>query len=166
MITLAITVCSCAYSDNIDEAIVEDAISSSAMTKIMIPEREHGYGQLRNIVINSKAELNIYIQTIESQSGWNNKVDFLNALRSNVIDFESKNLLIYFHTEGSGSIKLMLTDPRWERENAAINITRISSGLQTDDMAYRGYAFNLKKSIPKVMFIIEKKRIVIHNNDS
>ena len=164
MLVIAITIASCSSSDNASPS--QDVVSVSDMSRVNIPVREHGYSNLQNIVINSTTELNEYIQIIEQQSAWNNKTEFVNVLQNENIDFGSMNLLIYLHTEGSGSIAVSLADPIWEGANAAVNVTRTVPNIGTADMAYYAYAFSVRKAIPKVIFIIGETRVEIPNNES
>ena len=163
-ITTTISIVSCSSSDNVSSS--QDLIAVSDMSRVNIPVREHGYSNLQNIVINSTIELNEYLQLIEQQSAWNNKTEFVNVLKNENIDFGSMNLLIYLHTEGSGSIAVSLADPIWEGANAAVNVTRTVPNIGTADMAYYAYAFNVRKTIPKVIFIIGETRVEIPNNES
>lgn len=153
-------------SSNTDESPSQDLIAGSDMSRVNIPAREHGYSNLQNIVISSTTELNEYIQLIEQQSAWNNKTEFIIVLQSENIDFNSMNLLIYFHTEGSGSIGVSLAQPIWEGENAVVNITRTVPDVGTADMAYYAYAFKVNKAIPKVIFTIGDTRVEIQNMNS
>lgn len=136
------------------------------LTRINIPNREHGYSNLQNTVINSTAELDDYIQLIKQQSVWNNKTAFISVLQNVEIDFDKENILIYIHTEGSGSVGVSLANPVWEKENAIILITRTVPEIGTGDMAYYAYAFKVNKTIPKVIFSAIDTRTEIPNNDS
>ena len=140
-----------------------DKIDAADMSQVNIPAREHGYSNLQNAVITSATELDSFIQFIEQQPAWNKKSEFVNTLQSENIDFEDLNLILYFHTEGSGSIIVSLNKPVWEGENAVVNITRYVPDVGTADMAYYGYAFKLKKTIAKIIFAIGDKRVEILN---
>ena len=170
MLVMAIAIsidCGCSSNrSNIDASPSRDLIAASDMSRVDIPTREHGYSYLQNTVINSTTELNGYIQLVEQQSAWNNKAEFISVLQSETIDFDSMNFLIYFHTEGSGSIGVSLAEPLWEGENVVVNIVRTVPELLTGDMAYYTYAFKVNKAIPKVIFTIGETRIEIPNNDS
>lgn len=143
-----------------------DKIGTGDMSRVNIPAREHGYSNLQNIVISSVAELDSYIELIEQQPVWNKKSEFVNILQSENIDFEDMNLIFFFHTEGSGSIIVSVKEPVWEGENAIVNITRTIPDIGTTDMAYYGYAFKLKKTIPIVIIAAGDTRIEIPNESS
>jgi hypothetical protein len=143
-----------------------DSLIPPDLPKINIPNRDHGYSNLQNTVINSSVELNKYIQSIKQQSEWINKTAFVSALQNAEVDFDKQNILIYIHTEGSGSVEVTLENPVWEKENAIIHITRTVPEISTGDMAYYAYAFKVSKTIPKVIFSTIYTRIEIANNVS
>ena len=162
-ISISIACSSSSDNNNSDKPPSQDLIAVSDMSRVNIPAREHGYSNLQNIVINSTTELNEFIQLIQQQQAWNNKTDFINVLESESLNFNSINLLFYLHTEGSGSIGVSLEEPIWEGENAVVNVTRTDPGIGTADMAYYAYAFKVKKTILKVIFIIGETRVEIPN---
>ncbi|VAW48284.1 hypothetical protein MNBD_GAMMA04-1316 [hydrothermal vent metagenome] len=167
MATSILIACSSSSNgSNTNKSSPQGLIDVSDISRVNIPVREHGYSNLQNIVIESTIELNEYVPLIEQQSAWNNKTEFVNVLQSENIDFDFFNLLIYFHTEGSGSIEVLLAEPIWEGENALVNITRIVPEAGTADVAYYAYAFKVNKTIPKVIFNSGDTRVEIQNNDS
>ena len=129
-------------------------VDISDISRVNIPDREQGYSNLKDTVIHSRTELDLYLQSIKPQAGWNNKAAFVNGLQNEPVPFDLMNILIYFHTEGSGSIGVSLAEPVWEGGNAVIAITRTVPEIGTADMAYYAYAFTIKKTIPKVIFTI------------
>jgi len=151
----------CTYNNCIPKS---KKISKLDVEQINIPSREHGYSNLLNNIIHSQAELNKFISDIKKSTGWNKKNEFLSKLKDANIDFESKNLIFYFHTETSGSIEVSLSEAIWKKNNAYILISRKFPFVQSDDMAYHGYAFIIKKTIPKLLFSIKKERVLMIEN--
>ena len=166
LLTLTISLISCGAASSAGKPPSGERVVLSDIERVNLLEREQGYSHLENIVIRSTAELDRYRQSIEPQSGWNDKATFLAELQRQKIDFDRLNLLIYFHAEGSGSIGVALEEPIWEGENAVVHLTRTVPEIGTADMAYYAYAFTIKKTIPKVIFVINDRRIEIQNNDT
>jgi hypothetical protein len=135
------------------------------LTRINIPAREHGYSNLQNTTISSTEKLEKFIKLIRQQPAWNDKAAFIKALTDVDIDFNKETILIYVHTEGSGSVKVSLEDPVWEKDNAFIQVTRTVPEIGTGDMVYYAFAFKVVKSIPEVIFFNNGKRIVIKNDN-
>jgi hypothetical protein len=129
----------------------QNAVAGPDISRVNIPAREHGYSKLKNKVINASKELNEYLLMIQQQSAWNNKAEFIRVLQNTEINFDSDNILIYCHTESSGSTIVALSKPFWEKQNAAIHIFRTVPWVGTTDMAYYAYGFRVDKLIPKVI---------------
>ncbi len=68
--------------------------NSKAFRRVGIPEREHGYNQLKSRVIRSKAELEALFQEVSKQTFWNNKKAFEEALKNAQIDFDKEALVL------------------------------------------------------------------------
>ena len=150
-------------------------VPDSKMSSIAIPIREHGYSRLQDpekvfekttyTLIRNIQELNGFLKIIEPQTAWNgdSKQLFSAALKNADINFESENIFIYYHNEGSGSVRVTLSDPVWENGNAVCNIKRKVPDMGTADMAYYAYAYKINKDIPEVIFVIDKKRYPLPN---
>ncbi len=150
-------------------------VSESKMSSIAIPVREHGYSRLQDpekvfnksnyTLLGNSQELDNFLETIEPQTAWNgdSKQLFAAALKNANVDFANDNIFIYYHNEGSGSVRVTLSDPVWENGNAVCNIKRKVPDMGTADMAYYAYAYKISKDIPEVIFVIDKKRYSLPN---
>ncbi|MFC1513817.1 hypothetical protein ACFL5P_02295 [candidate division KSB1 bacterium] len=163
LIAISMIFSGCNYILDGSASILKDMIDSSEMYRVDFPARNSGFSNLQNKVIRSEAELNEYIQFINGHQRWFNKTDFINALLGENKNFDTMNLLIYTHTEPSGSIGVMLSHSVREDENIVIYIARNVPQSGTGDMAYYAYAFKVKKTIPKVIFDLGDRRIEISN---
>jgi len=145
-------------------------IPETEISQLNIPARGGAYGRIaNNVVINSRDELNNYIKLVEAKIGngkWNNTSKFINILKSDDIDFNTMNVLIFFPGGYSSSVYVMPQEPVWEGKNALINIILKSPEIATTDVVDYAYAYKVNKSIPKVIFKLGNKRIEIINDDS
>ncbi len=125
---------------------------------IPIPKREHGYNNLENTVISSSSELDMFIDKIELQDGWNYKEDVISVFKNENIDFDVYSIFIFRHEEGSSADQVIpefpvLTD---NSKKIMIKINRlVYDGPKTADMAYYAYAYMIRKDIKEIILQIE-----------
>ncbi len=177
LILLTTTACS-GTPENNQMPTMTGQVPDSKMSSIAIPAREHGYSRLQApekvfdkttyTLIKSTQELGVFLKEIEPQTAWNgnSKQVFSAALTNADVDFENNNIFIYYHNEGSGSVRVSVSAPVWENGNAVCNIKRKTPGegmIGTADMAYYAYAFKVSKEIPEVVFVIDNKRYSLPN---
>lgn len=134
------------------------ATNLSEVCQITIPHRNYIYSKLESQLITSAKEYKRFIQSVDIKEHGGGK-KFISSLSAESIDFESSNLLLYFHTENSGSIRVSLESPLPSKNGTEIGmkINRIVSGPPTTDMAYYGYAYIIKREISKITFSSENK---------
>lgn len=133
------------------------------ITRIHIQEREYGYSNFPTTVIETSDSLNNFLNQLLPQSSWNDKQPFLDSLTQAQIDFNSENLLLFRHTEGSGSNIVSVKEPYLEDEIIVIEIKRHIPSVGTCDMANYCFAYRVKKEFRQIKFIIEKMDDVIIN---
>lgn len=141
----------CILNNDGDKQEVTDEI-----TRIHIQEREHGYSNFPTTVITSADSLNNFLNQLLPQSAWNDKQPFLDSLTQAQIDFDSENLLLFRHTEGSGSNIVSVKEPYLEDEIIVIEIKRHIPSVGTCDMANYCFAYRIKKEFKQIKFEIEK----------
>ena len=119
--------------------------------RISAVERSHIYSDMKNQIINSEKELLTFLEESEKKYGKNY---FSKILKNEKIDFTKYNLMIYLHTETSGSVQVSVNKPYLDKDNNVIIPIDGKSdfGMQTDDMAYYGFIYKVAKSIKKVTF--------------
>jgi len=139
--------------------------STDNLIAIKIPDREHGYKSFEPTIIESPDEFEKFIAEVEEQDHWNKKDKFMAVLQRDIVDFTTHNIIIFPHTEGSGSIAVTPQEPILENHSAIIVIDRIEPPIQTEDMAYYAFAYKINKSFDKVTFFVAKKRIEILNKN-
>jgi len=139
------------------------AADGANITEVQTPFREHGYYQLEHNLIRSSEEFSKHLSQVKAQKYWNNKSDYLATLEALAIDFKSMNLLLYYHTEGSGSVRVSFSEPQEENNSILITVSRKVPQIGTADMAYYGKAYLVSKNIEKVIFDTEGKRVDIIN---
>lgn len=138
-------------------------VSSRDVSAMAIPKREHGYQHLEKIVINSSGELDQFLQNVSSQQYWNQKDVFISVLQNEAIDFEDYCIVLFPHSEGSGSIKVTPREPVWKNDKVVIVIDRDVPEIGTADMAYYAFAYKVRKTITNIVFVVDKTRIEITN---
>ena len=123
--------------------------SAQSFRIIPIPTRENGYGNFASVVLMSQQELGSFLAHISTQSGWNHRQEFENALLGAKVDFSKEALVLLRHTEGSGSIKVTFETPVLQDGNLIFEVQGkpINPGYAgTDDMAYYCFALAVSKT--------------------
>lgn len=77
---------------------------------IPIPKREIGYSHFWSMVLMSENDIDFFLNKTFTQ-GWNNRREFEDALRNAKLDFSKEALVLLRHTEGSGSVQVILETP-------------------------------------------------------
>ena len=127
-------------------------------------EREHGYHNFETMVIDSDTAHDTFVTSLLPQSSWGDKETFMSAMNTLQIDYTKENLLLYRHTEGSGSIVVTPQLPYMDGANVTIVIDRDVPGVGTADMAYYLYAYRVSKMVPQVVFSVDEQRIPVTNS--
>jgi len=123
--------------------------SAQSFRIIPIPTREHGYNNFGSIVFRSQQDLDSFLAGTSTQTGWNNRQGFEDALRNAKVDFSKEALVLLRHTEGSGSVQVAFETPSLKGRNLLCEIrgTPIPPGnLGTGDMAYYCFAVAVSKA--------------------
>lgn len=125
--------------------------------QISIPGREHGYNNFESTVIASPDELRAFLQRTGKGKlrGWNERSAFEQAIKRAGIDFQHERLVVFRHTESSGSNRVK---PRLSVSGNGVmrlTIDREEPAVGTADMAYYAFAFavdtrRIKKAIKVV----------------
>ncbi len=89
---------------------------------INIPKGENGYSNFESIVFKSQKELDAFIKEVSVQPGWNQKQVFLEGLIDANVDFSKEALVLFRHTEGSGSVKVTFETPVLKDKNLSCEI--------------------------------------------
>ena len=126
-----------------------DQIPESQMSRIDIHYRSPAYVGLEGVVIRSEIELKRYLRNLSSNS---QRAGLVFDLKDVNIDFTSQNLLLFFTSLGSGSIRMYAAKPEWKGVNAVVDMTVNVPEIGTHDLAFLGYAYKVNKSISKVIF--------------
>jgi hypothetical protein len=116
---------------------------------IPIPARENGYGNFKTIALKSQKDLDSFLKDTRTQSGWNHRQKFEDALLTARIDFSKEALVLLRHTEGSGSVKVGFETPLLKDRNLLCEIRGIPipEGYGgTGDVAYYCYAVVVSKA--------------------
>lgn len=116
---------------------------------IPIPTRENGYGNFASIVFTSQKDLDSFLRDTSTQSGWNHRQKFEDALLDAKVDFNKEALVLLRHSEGSGSIKVTFERPVLKDRKVLCEIRGrpIPPGYGgTTDMAYYCFALAVSKA--------------------
>ena len=119
---------------------------------IPIPKRENGYSNFASIALTSEDDFDSFIGRAATQTGWNNRKGFEDALREAKIDFTKEELLLLRHDEPSGSVQVDFEKPALQDMKLVCEIRGkpIPPGfLGTADMAFYCFAVVVSKSAVK-----------------
>ncbi len=136
---------------------------SKMIKKIPIPIQEKGYQNLNTEVFTNQNKLNLLLNNIKNQKGWNRKKNFLNILNTLKIDFEKENLLLYKTTEIEGTVLQSVDLPMELNRHISIHIGKNPSVKMTSAEADYAFAYIIDKKIIDIRFNIEDKNITIKN---
>ncbi len=129
----------------------------AAVELIDIPLREHGYSNFNTTVISTKKQFDDFLKAVDSQDNWNDKSGFVKVLSNTEIDFDQHNVMLYRHTEGSGSIDVRVGGASVKGDWLSIKVLREVPDGGTDDMAYYTFAYKVKKTITSVEFSFSER---------
>ena len=124
----------------------DDSGGTAAARRVLIPEREHGYSNMKSVLIRSQDELDDLLQEVQKQDGWNDREGFVEAIEDAELDFDSEVLVIVRNTENSGSIRVTLKDPVLHDGVLSFRLDRDTPEMVTHDMAYYAFAFAVSKA--------------------
>ncbi len=131
---------------------------------IEVPFQEHGYRNLPSQIISSTESFNEFIVDVDKQQGWNHKDDFLQTIKSKVINYEKNNLFLYRLTETSSSNKLTVSLPKYDgNNNLIIKIKRDVPEMGDAAMAYYLLAYIVDKKVSQLTFDDGKQKAIIEN---
>ncbi len=121
-------------------------VAGEAYRLIPIAKREHGYNNFESTSNLTPKEYSAFMDTVDLQDGWNGKARFQEAMRAAKIDFTKEALVLFRHTEGSGSVAVKLLQPELRGSTLVCKIERKVPEVGTDDMAYYCFAIVVDRS--------------------
>ena len=137
-------------------------ITSQNIVNIPIHIRDNGYSNFSTKVFVSQSELNHFLGTINAQSGWKKKNNFVYTLKKQEIDFSRDKLLIYRFSEPSSAIVLAIDVPTEINQHITVKIgKKKSSEMATTDMAYYALAYTINKQTKNIIFDDEEENETI-----
>lgn len=114
---------------------------------INIYEREYGYSHFESMAITTSEDFDAFLKET-SDLAWNNRQEFVDALRNAKIDFNQEALVLLRHTEGSGSVQVSFETPVLKDKTLLCEIRgEPLRGAGTADMAYHCFALAVSKSL-------------------
>ena len=134
---------------------------SEGVERIAIPAREHGYSNFESLVISDADSLTNFLLAMTSTAGWNNWPRFRDSLVQAQLNFSMERLLLFRHTETSGSIVVTVGQPYTDQAEVVVPIFRDIPSIGTSDMAYYCYGFRVYREIPQVRMKIEGMEDVV-----
>jgi len=147
----------------IKEPPKKEVLKESTILKLPIPVRQNGFSNFKTQIITSEEEFNTFLKTIEEKKEWNDKQNFIDALKLTPINFKYYNLLLYRMTENSGSTVLAIDAPSGTNKHVIVTIGRDKPDMVTTDMAYYTLAYKLLKSVKDVTFDNGLKKEIVKN---
>ncbi len=137
---------------------------ANAFKQLTIPMREHGYSNFETTVIDTTTALTEFLNDVNLQEHWNDKATFIRALENEIINLETKNLILYRSTEGSGSIALRPLEPIKDGNNLLVTVIRDVPAIGTADMSYNCLAYIIDKNISAMIFHVDDKDETVLNS--
>ena len=130
------------------------------LSQLSLPVVDSGYSNLKTRVITTEKEYKAFLTAIDSQHYWEHKVAFGMKIAKAHIDFQTENLLIYWHrgtTAKAVAAKIVTVDDT----NATIEI--ITSDKAIPATAAQAFFYKVSKKILKVRFQSEQQVITVKN---
>jgi hypothetical protein len=147
----------------ISEPPKKELLKATTILKIPVPVRQQGYENFKTQVITSQKEFDEFIKKVEETKKWQDKQNFIDALKLTPINFKKYNLLLYRMTENSGSTVLAVDAPSGSNKHVIVVIGRDKPNTGTSDMAYYTIAYKLLKSVEDVTFDNGVKKNLVKN---
>lgn len=133
--------------------VTGDLVLHEAFRRIAIAQRVHVYSFLETAAIGSLVDLRAYIAQRAESVDPSHYFDYLReAVRlfgdslEATVDFSDEALVLLPHTEGSGSIGVVLGSPVLDAGTMKLALQRTVPQVLTADMAYHCFAFAVKKA--------------------
>ena len=136
---------------------MEDQVVSDDLIKSLdIPLRSGVYSKMKNALINSVEELDRYIDSVNKGQLSKYIKEIFKHIKIEKINFEKEVLMLFFHTETTGSAKVTVPIPIYNTDGSlkvhTDGHTPVGTIGSTADMAYYGFAYRVNRKIPSVHF--------------
>lgn len=141
----------------------EEKSPVKTVQRVDTPLRDHGYSNLSTVVLASESSRSEFLNSLESQDGWEFRDTFISLLRSCSVDFATQNILLYAHRESSGSNRVEVAEPVLHGKIVRITVDRIVPAVGTMDMAYYLFVYVADKTVDKFEFDIAGSVISVGN---
>lgn len=145
-----------------DDTSSAAAVSSSAdLTGTIerltdVDPKVNGYANLTTLVITTETEQETVLTSVSAQSGWDDAAGFIQTIRAARVEYDNDQiLLLYRHTESSGSVQVTVGAPALQDGDVVVPITREVPEKGTTDMAYYLFAYRVDVDTPTVTFLID-----------
>lgn len=111
---------------------------------LAVPVKENGYHNFASQVIDSRAQFDMFKQTAEGESGWNNRATFLQVLDQAAIDFDRESLVLIRQLDGPGGMGVSLASP-WLWGDTLYCCVRVTRNCTNRDHKARCFAVAVDK---------------------
>ena len=130
-----------------------EALPSQNILNVPIHIRDKGYKNFSTKIFTTQSELDSFLKTVKSQSGWNKKDNFIYILKKQNIDFAKDYLVIYRFDEASDSIIIATDVPVELDRHITVNIGKTpSAGMKKLNMAHYALAYIVDKDTIDITF--------------
>ncbi len=122
---------------------------TAAFRLVFVPEYRDIYGPIDSRVIESRAQLDQFLDRAAALSSGYDEAPFLTALKGADIDFEREALVLFSYVVGSSGIRVTLDPPELQGETLVSTIRTSKFGGGTADQAPYTYALAVSRAAVK-----------------
>lgn len=134
-----------------------------SIKRVAVPFRDHGYSNLSTAVLTSETARKELLNSIEVQSGWEMKEPFTATLAECAVNFERENIVLFVHSESSGSNRLEVSEPVLKAQSCYVRVERTVPEIGTMDMAYYSLVYIVDKTVSSMGFDISGEIVSVKN---
>jgi hypothetical protein len=128
----------------------------NASRVLAIQKDDNGYGGFRSLVINSRAQYDLFKKTVEGQAGWNDRAKFFEVLDQARINFDSESLVLIRQSDGSSSMSVSLASPQMRGDTLTCTV-RVTGTPRNRDVVYRCFALAVdRRKVHRVEVLVKE----------
>ncbi len=135
---------------------------SGTIVQLAVPSADSGYTNLQTRVISSQQEYKAFLAAIDTQKGWEHKIEFGMMIAKAHLDFRQENLLIYRHPSVRGAKRVRAKIVANSDSNATIRVEEGSVALPP--RSAQAFFYKVSKKIPKVIIKSKRRVLTIKNS--
>ena len=135
---------------------------SGTVAQLAVPSVDSGYTNLRTRLISSQQEYKAFLAAVDTQKGWEHKIEFGMTIAKAHLDFRQENLLIYKHPSVRGAKRVRAKILANADSNTTIRVEEERVALPP--RSAQAFFYKVSKKIPKVIIKSKKRVLTIKNS--